>query len=63
MADAKAMFLDMFTLDSSQDINGDNINDSVLTLATDSSWSLTLLGINGYNLEQIADNAINFNIA
>lgn len=63
VADAKAMFLDMFILDSSQDVNGDNINDSVLTLATDSSWSLTLLGINGYSLEQIADNAINFNIA
>lgn len=63
VADAKAMFLDMFTLDSSQDVDNDGTNDSVLTLATDSSWSLTLLGINGYSLEQIADNAINFNIA
>lgn len=63
VADAKAMFLDMFTLDTSQDVNNDGTNDSVLSLATDSSWSLTLLGVNSYSLEQIADNAINFNIA
>ncbi|HEY6610399.1 MAG TPA: calcium-binding protein [Pseudomonas sp.] len=63
VADAKAMFLDMFTLDTSQDVNGDGTNDSVLSLATDSSWSLTLIGVNSYSLEQIADSAINFNIA
>lgn len=63
VADAKAMFLDMFTLDTSQDVNSDGTNDSVLSLATDASWSLTLIGINGHSLEQIADNAINFNIA
>jgi len=63
VADAKAMFLDMFTLDTSQDVDNDGTNDSVLTLGTDSGWSLTLLGINSYSLEQIADNAINFNIA
>lgn len=60
VADAKAMFLDMFTLETSQDVDNDGTNDSVLTLASDSSWSLTLLGINSYSLEQIADNAINF---
>lgn len=57
--DARDMFLSMFSL-SQQDVNGDGKLDSVLTLASDSSWSLTLIGVNGYDLEQLADNAINF---
>jgi hypothetical protein len=37
-------------MDDSADVNGDLVNDTVITITGDTTFSITLLGVNGYSL-------------
>jgi hypothetical protein len=45
-----AQFLAHFAMDDSADVNGDLVNDTVITIIGDTTFSITLLGVNGYSL-------------
>lgn len=45
-----AQFLSHFAADDSADVNGDLVNDTVITIAGDTTFSITLLGVSGYDL-------------
>jgi Ca2+-binding RTX toxin-like protein len=46
----EAQFLAHFAMDDSADVNGDLVNDTVITITGDTTFSITLLGVNGYSL-------------
>lgn len=46
----EAQFLAHFAMNDTTDVNGDLVNDTVITINGDSTFSITLLGVNGYSL-------------
>jgi len=56
----KQQFLDFFDVDDTQNVGGDSALDTVITIdgfedINGPLWSLTLLGVNGHDLEAFAD--------
>lgn len=45
-----AQFQAHFAMDDSIDVNGDLVNDTVITINGDTTFSITLLGVSGYSL-------------
>ena len=52
----KAQFLASFHVDDTHDVNADGGADTVITIAGNADWSLTLLGVSGNNLDAFAAN-------
>lgn len=51
----KDQFLALFVVDDSQDVDGDLVNDTVITIDGFEDWSLTLLGVSGHDKPAFAD--------
>ncbi len=45
-----AEFMAHFAMDDTTDVNGDLVNDTVITIKGNGDFSITLLGVNGYDL-------------
>jgi hypothetical protein len=53
-------FLDLFKVDSSQDVTGDAVADTVISTDGSDDWSITLSGVSGHDLLAFANDSIIF---
>jgi len=51
-------FLASFVVDDKEDVNGDGVRDTLMTIDGSDDWSVTLLGVSGHDLEAFADDSL-----
>jgi Ca2+-binding RTX toxin-like protein len=56
----KAQFLDHFVVDQTQDVDGDGGLDTVIAIRGDTTFNIALLGVQGYSLNDFANDGIIF---
>lgn len=58
----KEEFSKWFDVTDDQDVNGDGVNDTVVTISGSEDWSLTLLGVSGHDEVAFYDKALSDNL-
>lgn len=59
---SKEEFSEWFDVTDDQDVNGDGVNDTVVSISGSEDWSLTLLGVSGHDEAAFYDKALSDNM-